>query len=342
MKKSKKQKIIIALAGSAAFLMFVLATAGLYREKRQAEEERQAWELSEQKTGETGIHNTVEFQGKTYKRNTYVKAILCMGVDRQGDMQEKTVAGSGGQADGIFLVAQDTARDEVKVLLLPRDTMTPITLTDLSGNVLGQDVQHLTLAYGYGDGRDLSCQYMVSAVSQLLGGLSIDGYMAISMGALPILNDVVGGVTVKIQDAGLSERDSSFELGKEITLKGKQAETYLRYRDIKQAQSALDRTERQKEYMKVFAAAFRKKASSEEGLAVKILEEIQPYLVTNLSKDQYLNMTMAFLNSSQNIDDNDLLTLPGEGVETGMYDEFHPDALETQQMILDLFYRLEE
>ena len=94
--------------------------------------------------------------------------------------------------------------------------------------------------------------------------------------------------------------------------------------------------------MKGFAAAFRKKASAEEGLAVKILEEIQPYLVTNLSKDQYLNMTMAFLNSSQNIDDNDLLTLPGEGVETGMYDEFYPDSLETQKMVLDLFYRLEE
>ena len=67
--------------------------------------------------------------------------------------------------------------------MIPRDTMTEITLTDLSGNVLGRDIQHLALGYAYGDGRDKSCQYMKEAVSNLLGGLAIDGYMAISMSA---------------------------------------------------------------------------------------------------------------------------------------------------------------
>lgn len=32
--------------------------------------------------------NTVSWDGKTYKRNTYVKAVLCMGVDRDGPMTE--------------------------------------------------------------------------------------------------------------------------------------------------------------------------------------------------------------------------------------------------------------
>lgn len=32
--------------------------------------------------------NTVFWNGKTYKRNTYVKAVLCMGVDRDGPMTE--------------------------------------------------------------------------------------------------------------------------------------------------------------------------------------------------------------------------------------------------------------
>ena len=47
--------------------------------------------------------NTVFWNGKTYKRNTYVKAVLCMGVDRDGPMTETTLSGDGGQADGIFL-----------------------------------------------------------------------------------------------------------------------------------------------------------------------------------------------------------------------------------------------
>ena len=53
--------------------------------------------------------NTVFWNGKTYKRNTYVKAVLCMGVDRDGPMTETTLSGDGGQADGIFLLANDTA-----------------------------------------------------------------------------------------------------------------------------------------------------------------------------------------------------------------------------------------
>ena len=40
--------------------------------------------------------NTVFWNGKTYKRNTYVKAVLFMGVDRDGPMTETTLSGDGG------------------------------------------------------------------------------------------------------------------------------------------------------------------------------------------------------------------------------------------------------
>ena len=36
------------------------------------------------------------------------------GVDRSGEMTEKTTTGFGGQADGVFLIAQDTARNTIK------------------------------------------------------------------------------------------------------------------------------------------------------------------------------------------------------------------------------------
>ncbi len=101
--------------------------------------------------------NTVFWNGKTYKRNTYVKAVLCMGVDRDGPMTETTLSGDGGQADGIFLLANDTARGSMKILLIPRDSMTEITKTDTSwtetnGAKLGEVVDHLSLSYAYGDG----------------------------------------------------------------------------------------------------------------------------------------------------------------------------------------------
>ena len=64
-------------------------------------------------------------------------------------MTETTLSGDGGQADGIFLLAHDTARNQLKILLIPRDTMTEITKTDISqtetnGTELGKIVDHLS------------------------------------------------------------------------------------------------------------------------------------------------------------------------------------------------------
>ena len=60
------------------------------------------------------------YKGKNYRRNQYVKAILCMGVDRSDTMTETKELGLAGQSDGIFLIAQDTARHTLKILMIPR------------------------------------------------------------------------------------------------------------------------------------------------------------------------------------------------------------------------------
>ena len=183
---------------------------------------------------------------------------------------------------------------------------------------------------------------MCRAVTELLDGLQIDGYMAVSMGALKPLNDAVDGVTVTIDDPELEKRDPAFKPGTSVTLMGDQAEAFLRYRDTGKSQSAVARLERQKGYIAGYAEAVKKKASREEGVALKLLETAAPYMVTNLSKDQYLDIMMAFSGSSQQLGGDDIRTLPGEGAETRIYDEYHPDPEGVTQMVLDLFYRVEE
>ena len=220
--------------------------------------------------------------------------------------------------------------------------MTLITLTDLSGNVLGKDIQHLTLAYSYGDGREVSCQYMSEAVSTLLGGLSIDSYMAVSLGALPILNEGVGGVTVTIGPEGLEEADPSFTPGAQVTLKGGLAERFVRYRDVDEQDSALDRMERQKTYIQGFAQAAKAQAAREEGFADRMLDEIEPYMVTNLSKGEYMDLALTFLESSQTFSQEDIITLPGYSEHADLYDLYFPDLYEIPPIVLDLFYRAEE
>ena len=335
-------KQIFTAAGVVLLAIFIYHTCQLYLDRKTSAKQAAQWRQDQVESTAKGVGDRIEYEGKTYRRNTYVKAILCMGIDRTGSLEESRVAGQGGQADGIFLIAQDTARDREKILMIPRDTMTEITLTDLSGNELGQGIQHLALAYAYGDGREKSCQYMVEAVSKLFDGLSIDGYMAFSMSVIPVVNDGVGGVAVTIKDRELEKADPDFIYGKDFTLRGKQAEAYIRYRNTKQAQSAIGRTERQKSYIEGFLKAARTKAGRDDGFVTWILKEIEPYMITDMTKDRYLDMALAFIEKGQDVGIDDMLTLPGNAVETSIYDEYYPDKDQIRPLILELFYRPEE
>lgn len=334
----KRFKTAAVILGAVGIVLAAGMTVHLYRQRRLQEEEiaSRQYDLAEQP--DFLAKNIIEYEGRTYRRNSYVKAILCIGVDRSGGLLEATTTGFGGQADGLFLIAQDTARNTVKILLIPRDTMTPIILTDLSGNVLGKDMQHLTLAYAYGDGKEKSCEYTREAVSDLLGGLVIDHYMAVDTDSISALNDGVGGVPVTIGEPGLGDRDPALKMGETVTLKGKQAETFVRYRDIDKDHSALFRMDRHQQYIQGFFGSLRNKAKSDDGILMELLDTIQDHMVTDMQKDQYMKAALDVLNTQQ-LGDGDFYTLPGSGVTTARYDEFYADQTAMIPVILELFYR---
>lgn len=334
----KQLKTAAVVLGAAGIVLAAGVTIHLYRQRKQQEEQIVSRQYNQTDQENFLAKNIIQYQGKKYRRNSYVKGILCIGVDRSGGLDKTTTTGFGGQADGLFLIAQDTARNTVKILLIPRDTMTPITLTDLSGNVLGKDIQHLTLAYAYGDGREKSCEYTREAVSELLGGLEIEHYVAVDVDSISALNDGVGGVTVTIKEPELADRDPDLKMGETITLKGKQAETFVRYRDINKANSALYRMDRHQQYIEGFFGALKNKARSDDGILVELLDTIQEHMVTDMQKDQYMKAALDVLNTQQ-LGDGDFYTLPGSGVTTARYDEFYADQTAMIPVILELFYR---
>lgn len=340
---NKNKKLIHRVEAAAILLtIFALLYFGYheYQNKKNIEAQILAREHMAEEQNTFSVGETVTYDGKTYRRNSSIKAILCIGVDRSGSMEEATTTGFGGQADGVFLIAQDTARNTLEILMIPRDTMTDITFTDLSGNVLGKDVQHLTLAYAYGDGREKSCEFMTEAVSELLGGLAIDHYLAMDVDAISILNDAVGGVIVTVPTDGMEKVDPAFVKGSQITLIGKQAEKFVRYRDITRNHSALYRMDQQKEYMMSFFETLQKASRSNSQIVSELFGDIQEYMVTDMKKDEYLKIGVDVLNSG-GIRSENVQILPGQGVATAKYDEFYPDQDELKGIILDLFYREE-
>lgn len=336
-KRLDKRKVygVAGIVLTILLALFCWHSLNLYRQKKAVEAQLLAEPYVTAADGRDGI---IQYKGAMYERNPSVKAILCIGVDSAGVM-EKRVTGAGGQADGIFLVAHDVARENVRVLMIPRDTMTPITLTDLSGNILGKDVQHITLAYGYGDGREQSCQWLAEAVSELLSGLSIDGYLATNTSLISTLNDLVGGVTVRIDVEGMERSDPELVKGATVKLNGKQAETFTRYRDSEIDYSAITRMSQQRQYIEGYFATVKQNAAKDSQLIPSIMNVIETDMITDMSKDQYMEMGLSILNSEQTLTGADIWMLPGTSVTTDIFDEFHHDPEGTLEMVLDLFYR---
>lgn len=324
---------IIVLA--ALLIWFCWHSLALYGQKKAAEADMKENPF----VAEADFRDDViEYQQAVYERNPSIKAILCIGVDSSGAMEKKTT-GDGGQADGLFLVAHDVARNRVRILMIPRDTMTPITLTDLSGNILGKTEHHITLAYGYGDGREQSCEWTVEAVSELLFGLSIDGYLAMNTSVISRLNDMVGGVSVNIDVDGMERWDPELKKGSTVTLQGEQAEIFVRFRDIGIDNSAITRMSQQRQYIEGYLEAVRSKAAQDDQLITRLMDTIQTDMITNMPKDQYMAIGLDIINSDQKLSEDTILTVPGEAVTTEMFDEFHHDPEGTLKMVLDLFYR---
>lgn len=333
-------RFLAVSAGIAWAVWFACHCIGLYQVRQAAEQKRLAHEkdnaeLSNMKYGS----DVLELYGKQYRRNTAMRAVLCLGVDTSGEMERYQVSGAAGQADTIILAAQDAAQDTVRLLMIPRDTMTDITLFDYFGNELGKDVQHLALAFAYGDGREQSCELMAEAVSDLLFGLKIDGYFTANLGTIAVFNDEIGGVEVVIDDSELAARDPAFQLGESIVLRGEQAERYIRYRDINQYQTALSRMERQKNYIRSYLDTAKRRYQEDDQVLVRLANDVEKYTITNLSKDQYMDMGLAILNSPQILREGDMITVPGTVQETELYEEFYPDKEALKEIVINLFYK---
>ena len=278
------------------------------------------------------------YKGKNYRRNQYVKAILCMGVDRSDTMTETKELGLAGQSDGIFLIAQDTARHTLKILMIPRDTMTEIPITNKERTLHDTKITQLTMAYAYGDGREGSCENMVESVQKLLCGFTIDQYMAVDTTVVAQLNDAVGGVTVTVPTEGMEKKDPAFVKGNQVTLHGKQAEAFVRYRDTDYHFTALYRMDQQQEYITQYFQAVKAASKTDSQIVVHLFDMIQDYMVADMTKDQYVKIAMDGMEAGS-LTSEDFYTVPGVEETTEKYDVYRADRQAAIQIILDLFYR---
>lgn len=328
--KNRRKRITTAFVVCGVLAVAAVFAAGMWKEqKKSSHMEAGSVSVSFEDDNNDGI----TYNGKKYVYNEHLSNYLFMGVDTRGDM-EAAESGNAGQADAVFLVSMDRVTEEVKVISIPRDTMTEIEVFSVSGKSLGLMENHINLQYAQGDGKRGSCELMETAVSGLLGGLPIQGYCSINMDGIPIMTEAAGNVQVVIPDNSLSEVNPEFTEGAEVTLTKDNVEQFVRYRDTGREQSALVRQDRQKVFMEAYMKKAQEQYAKDTSFVTKLYESMKSYMVTNMGNDIFVKLLSATQEAEASV-----YTLPGEGAQGDYFDEYHVDEEALQEMIISLFYK---
>lgn len=273
---------------------------------------------------------TIERDGVKYFPRQDITVVMILGINRNGQV-EPMPFNEGGAADMITLMIFDERDETYSLLSINRDSMIEIPVLTETGKIDGTYFGQAGYAHTYGTGMEDSCENTRMAISNFLYGIQIDHYVALSMDAIGILNDAVGGVTVTIED-DFTHIDPEMVKGK-VKLTGKQAVTFVQSRMNVGDTLNLSRIRRQQEYMDAFVKLLDEQMTADSAFVVRTFEELSGYIVTDCSAnvisgiaDRYGHYTM-----KENV------TPAGENKQ-GEYMEYYVDQQALDELVLRMFY----
>lgn len=327
----KTLSIVKVLGGLilVCLILFLLYLLFIPKQKESIEEKEKV-----ETNSNVSKENTITYNGKYYQYNEHLSNFLFLGIDSREKTQTSQGQANAGQSDALFVLSWDRVEHSLTMISIPRDTMTQIETFDVSGNSLGMSTDHISLAYAFGDGSTKSCELAKTAVSNLLYQIPIQGYCALNLDGLSLLAKAVGGIPLTVPDDSLEQVDSEFKKGAKVVLDENNIETFVRYRDIEQSQSAIVRLNRQKVFLNAYETCAIKTFNKNPGFISDLYIDLQSYMVTNMGSDQFVKI----MEDASSSGVKNSLTIPGEGTEGKAFDEYHVDDEKLYEMILQVFY----
>lgn len=230
----------------------------------------------------------VEDDLKEYDNVNKIKNIALFGLD--------STDGETGRSDSIMIATVDPVHNKLKLTSIMRDSYVYI-------DGYGQDkINH---AYAYG-GPELS----IRTINENFG-LNIEDFVSVNFSSLPIIIDILGGVDIEITEEELQYINSYINdiNNKDGTnsshisyaglqhLDGTQALAYSRIRYT--AGGDYKRTERQRT---VLEALFNKITSASISSYNSLLNEVLPYVQTNLNAADIISLGTKVLSIGNNLE----------------------------------------
>ena len=277
---------------------------------------------------------TRSVDGVEYGLRNDLDTYLLIGLDKVTEtLSDPESFINNQQADFLFLMIVDHTNRTYSALHINRDTMTDIYRYGLGGKRLASFKGQLALAHTYGSGRNDSCRYTTDAVSSILFDVPVEHYLSLTMDAIPVLNDLVGGVVVHVVD-DFSSIDPTLEMGKDVRLRGQHALTYVRARTNVSDGTNLSRMSRQREYINGMYLQLTDKLKADDGFAARIASRLADFMVSDLTSNDLANL----VDRIKEYRFTTIYSIEGEAIEGEKYIEFYPDEEALEQLVVQLFF----
>ena len=332
-KKSNAKKILILIIALLIFLG-VIGGISLWESKQKKEAILVQSEIDE--SARRRREGWVNRDGVWYAPKENQETMLMIGLDKTEPIEESESYNDNAQADFLLLAIFDETEETTTILHINRDTMAEIPVLGVNGQLAGTVTGQLALSHTYGSGLQDSCMNTVNAVSDFLYGIKINHYVAMTMGAVPYINDLVGGVPVTVMD-DFSGIDDSLVKGKTITLKGEQALHYVRNRAELEDSTNLNRMKRQQQYLTSMAKQVEK-LDDDFSISAQQVATIAKYIISDCSIDTLSRMAEQFVDYPL----QEMQEIQGEAVQGEEFIEFYPDEEKLAEQVLELFYEVKE
>ena len=284
------------------------------------------------------VSNDITYKGKTYTPKGNLETYLFAGIDATGTVAERD-ADNPGQCDVLMLLVRDRSTEQCQLLTIDRNTITPVEFYGVRGNSQGVTDIQISLAHSMGADHSSAegcAENTVEAVSTLLGGAQIDEYAMVNMSAIQVINDLVGGVTVTIED-DFTGVDDTLKKGETVTLMGEHAENFVRGRkSMKDDDTNQNRMNRQAQYEQGLKEAFTQKCSEDNTFPLDVYHELEDYMTTTISARTFSRIALLMIDDQPETN----VTITGTyGIDENNWQSFTPDPDSLQEAILQLFYK---
>ena len=279
---------------------------------------------------------TIYVNGVAYTRRPDVSTVLFIGLDAKGELKSNGSYNNDVQADVLTLAVFDQKNKKYALLHLNRDTMTDVQVLDWNGQPTRTLREQIALAHTYGDGMETSCKNTVDAVENLLYGVDVDHYIALTRDAVRIFTDGISGVPVTM-DRDWTEIDSRLIKGAAVTMDGDLLVKFTQSRGGLEDSTNESRMERQKTIFRALVETLRT-AKISHAQYVDIFDDMAPYMLSNCTVTEFLNLADPVVAAEF----TGVIIPKGEARLGAEFMEFYVDEADLQQTVIDLFYDLSD